>query len=526
MSLNTELNKIQAFVSENRFEEAMTYASKVPMPEATRLAVNGTIDLKRGALQEAEVNLSKALEIESGNILANANYATLLITQKKLKRALPYAELAYRAMPKNLNFTIAYVACLADADRHDEAVAVLSPFAKKEKPPINVLVTYSSLLRASMKPEEAMLALDKATELYPNDPNAQRAIAEAYAELDPRLAKAEFDKTFASQSESLPLRWNASFVELRLGNFQRGWELYEAGLDDKIGKIGRPLPAQVRGFPRITDFESMDPDKWTLFSCEQGLGDQILFLGAFEEAIRQHPKSAIIGEDRMLSLLQRSFPGVSVYSYGFASGLTRQKERINGVFPIGSLMKHFRQSAGTFEKSRRAYLIPDERRVTKYRQILETKLRGKKLIGVSWRGGFWERQKKTKSFEFETLMQLAQEDAHFISLQYGDVTEERAVAKRQSLPITFIEGIDFKKDIEGWFALSCACDQITSVSTALVHFAGAAGKKVDLLLGEYQAPFIWGVDTGPSIAYANVHIHRKKKDESVVDYMSRVKEIL
>jgi hypothetical protein len=45
-------------------------------------------------------------------------------------------------------------------------------------------------------------------------------------------------------------------------------------------------------------------------------------------------------------------------------------------------------------------------------------------------------------------------------------------------------------------------------------------------LGEYQAPFIWGVDTGPSIAYANVHIHRKKKDESVVDYMSRVKEIL
>ena len=38
--------------------------------------------------------------------------------------------------------------------------------------------------------------------------------------------------------------------------------------------------------------------------------------------------------------------------------------------------------------------------------------------------------------------------------------------------------LDFKVHIDDWVAIAGACDGIISVSTALVHFAGAIGQKV------------------------------------------------
>jgi len=62
------------------------------------------------------------------------------------------------------------------------------------------------------------------------------------------------------------------------------------------------------------------------------------------------------------------------------------------------------------------------------------------------------------------------------------------------------------------------------VSTALVHFVGAAGGRVDLLIGDYQAPFIWGLEEGMSLPYAGVNIVRKSKEETVEAFFDRVGE--
>ena len=74
--------------------------------------------------------------------------------------------------------------------------------------------------------------------------------------------------------------------------------------------------------------------------------------------------------------------------------------------------------------------------------------------------------------------------------------------------------LDFKKDLDGWLALACACDDIISVSTALVHFAGAAGRSVHLLLSDRGAPVIWGLEGEESIAYPDIKIYRKKSAET------------
>jgi ADP-heptose:LPS heptosyltransferase len=117
-------------------------------------------------------------------------------------------------------------------------------------------------------------------------------------------------------------------------------------------------------------------------------------------------------------------------------------------------------------------------------------------------------------------------DVHYVCLQYGDIKAERELATKANIPITFISGLDFKKQIDNWFALGAACDYTISVSTALVHFMGAIGQRVELLLTERQAPFIWGTEEGQSLPYPTVNIHRRKPGESNEVYLTRIIESL
>jgi len=517
------LKSIETLLGEGRSEQALSLLETSTLPPALYLATRGTIAQKLEQHQEAEVYHLKALELDPNSVLSNGNLASMLMAQKKHKRALPYAERAYKALPTNENFALTYAACLADSDRNKEAVEVLRKLCDKQKPKVSHLVSYASLLRADLRPEEALLVLERAQSLYPNDPEAERGLAEVFGETNQHEASKAFDKARARQPESLPLRWNSSFVELRLGNFEKGWDLYEAGLSDKIGRIGRPLPAQVKQFKLVTQLRDLDPSKWTIFTSEQGIGDQVLFLGCLREALQTYPKAILISEDRTLPVYARSFPEIGVYTYGFAASIAGQVDRINGVFPVGSLMKHFRADAAAFSKHRTPYLVPNPERVAKLREKVAGHIKGQKIIGISWKGGFWDRQKRTKSLDFALFGKMAMErGVRLVCLQYGDVKEEQTLAREQGWPVTFINGIDFKKDIDGWFALACACDRIVSVSTALVHFAGAAGMKVDLLLGEFQAPFIWGMEEGASLPYPEVKIHRINKEQGPAEMFQRI----
>jgi len=521
------LQNIDKLVNLGQLVEAEKLLASSNLAPSYRLAIEAAIALKRGDEQKSEIDFLRAVEIDPENPIATGNLAILLFKQKKLKKALTYAETAHKKAPKNETFARIYAACLSDCDRNSEAVAVLEPYTASTKPSLEMLLGYAATLRGDMRAKDSLIVLERAKELYPENEEAERGLADAYAELDPKLAQRIFQEIEEKSPGNVSVGWNRSFVELRLRNFQTGWRLYDYGLLEKIGKIGRPLPPQIKCFKLITDLSDLNKECWTLFSSEQGLGDQVLFLSVFAEALSLYPKSIFIGEDRMLNLVQRSFPSVKAYSYAFGAALIRQQHRVNGVFPLGSLMKYFRTSEDSFVRNKRNYLIPDRQLEEKFNKSIRNHAPGMQLIGISWTGGFWERQKKTKSFDFIDFAKIMNiENCRFISLQYGDTSKEREYAKKNKLPITFIEGIDFKKNIDSWFALACACDRILSVSTALVHFAGAAGKRVDLLLTEFQSPFIWGTEEGDSLPYSDVTIHRKKRDQGVEDFLLHVRKSL
>lgn len=524
----SNLKEIEKLIQSGLLEEAQKKTEHLAAPKATKLAVLASIAFKANEFQKAEVLFERALEADPNNILAIGNYGQLLVSQKQLNRALPFCEKVHLAELKHEGYLLNYVACLAHVDKFEKAIEVTKNFIERNpKNSLNVKLTLASVYRAFLRPNEALDVLNNALEVHGDEPELERAIADAYAEIDPKVASEAFAKAITKTKKPLPLKWNWSFVELRLQNFELGWELYEAGLDEKIGRVGRPLPAVMRQFKRVTSIKDLDEQKYTLLTAEQGIGDQILFMSTLNEMLPQIAKPILICEERMIPIVSRSFPNIEVKTYGFANSLSSQQHRLNGVFPIGSLMKYCRKSKEEFIKNRKPYIKVNEKRAEEYKNLIVKKYPGKKIIGISWSGGFWDRQKRAKSLDFNEMGELLEKEGYiYVSLQYGDISEYKKIATEKKLPIVFIDGIDFKNQLDEWIALAATCEKIISVSTALVHFAGAAGRKVELILGESQSPFIWGLEEGVSLPYENVQIHRPKIDESRAEYLERLKEII
>ena len=517
------LQHIEKHLNAKDYAKARTaIAGLKDAPRALKLSLEGVVRLKEGRYADAEAMFLASLQDDPNLVLSNGNYAHLLVLTKRQKIALPYAEKAHTADPKNRNFALNYAAALSDADRPADAVKVLEPFTSDPSADIKLLITYASLLRADLRLKDSLDVLERVRASWPDSEEILKTYADTLSELDPQAASAAFHAASEKLGPNASLEWNWSFVELRRKNFPLAWRLYDNGLTEKIGKVGRPLPSILSRYRYVTDFSDLDPHKWTFFVSEQGLGDQILFLTCLREAIERFPKSVLIGEERMLPILRRSFPEIGVYPYATARTFDGYTPHLNPLFPIGSLPKNLRQSEPDFKKAVFPLLKVNEAQVENYRKRLSHVIRDKKLVGLSWSGGFWTRQLRTKSVSFEDLIDsLPTEGVHYICLQYGDVSKEKELARGKKFPISFISGIDFKKDLDGWMSVTALCDEILSVSTALVHFAAAIGRPVRLMLTNYQTPFVWALDEGQSYVYPAVTIHRQRKEEPVSSLIRR-----
>jgi ADP-heptose:LPS heptosyltransferase len=523
------LKKLEETINKGQFDKARSLLRDGPeLDESMKLAVHGALAFKEERFQEAEVLLTNSIGLNKKNGIAVANLAQLYLRQQDLKRAKPIAELVYQSNPTNENWGFIYAQCLMDEDKVEAAWQILEKFVSEPKPTERMIIQAASISRALLRIDQSESLLRRAKELYPDSDSVDKAMCDIFSEVAPEKTRNLYKNlrwdTIKEEKKKAYL-WNWSFTELRLRDFKLGWELYENGLDPKIGKVGRPLPPQTNHYPLKTQLETLDLEKNTYYVAEQGLGDQVLFLSSFNSLEERYKKNAIlVTEDRMQPILKRAFPDTEIINFGNLRLIENFKNRTNGCFPIGSLMKYYRKSEEDFISNRRPYLYPDKTNVEKLRGMLKEKTPDKPIIGISWAGGYWDRQKKTKSIDFLSFANLSKRiDAKMLCLQYGDTEKERRFAQQHQLPIIFTKGINFKTQLDEWFALICACDVILSVSTAAVHFAGAAGKRTHVLLREYMGPFIWGTaDEEHSIAYPNLYTHRQLKTETELEFLTRI----
>ena len=508
-------SEIEALLRIGNLEQAAVETEKLLLHNRSAgLAYKGIISLRSGKLTDAEAQLLESFQLNPEQDLALANLIPTYVKMQAFKKAAAFGEQAYAKMPKNESVCVNFAAALLHDQKFRQAMEVLEPHLNRKKPSGPVLSGLISCYRSLYKLEEALDLLSLAEQHFPDKAEIVRLRADFLAEEEPNKALETFKQALELDPDNVATRWNMSLVQLRLRQFEEGWINYDCGLLPEVGKIGRPLPKLLEGAKRVVDLEGLDPNKWTYLVSEQGIGDQVLFFGSLRQFLIDFPKTIVIVEKRLAQILRRSFPELIVYTYGAGPLAAINRSLFNGYVPIGSIQKRYRNSIDSYHDNCSPYLLYDTTKAQKYREIILQKTNATRIVGFSWKGGFWERAQRTKTLDIEWWDPIFKiDDVIFVSLQYGDVTKEKDYLTRKYKNVRWIDGIDFKKDIDSWFALACACDDVISVSTALVHFVGAAGKSLHLLLSEKAGPFIWGMPGDQNIAYPNVKIYRKSKDQ-------------
>jgi hypothetical protein len=347
-------------------------------------------------------------------------------------------------------------------------------------------------------------------------------LADAYGETDSGKALPIYASALASGGNFSPIfYYNLSLHYLRTHQFKEGWRLYEYGLDREIGLYGRKVPYNLKGMFRADLVDNPDPCNWTIVCSEQGIGDQLIFLSAIQDAKKDFPNMILVCEGRMASIIKRSFPDLQLMTSGKIGDGAEDIGQNLGYMPLGSMLAKYRPDTEAFLANRKPYISVDGDLYHQYREQLKQIANERKILGISWQSHVATNTAKIKSTAFTDWLGVFDKDTLVVNLQYGNSDAEQSLVKAHGLDMVSFNQLDFTKDLDHWLALSAACDGITCISTSLVHFAGACGQKVSVVMPYNQGHWSVGVTDTESIIYSNVRLFRRENSENNASLVNR-----
>ncbi len=321
---------------------------------------------------------------------------------------------------------------------------------------------------------------------------------------------------------SLYGNWSGCFINA--GNPNRALELARKGLDADPNNLDahnhRALALlekglwkeayphwqkrlQRRGFHRRNYAPEWDGGETDLLVVhgEQGLGDEVLFMTAFREAVKKARTVVVECAERLVPVFARS---LRVPCYATEAELIANLPRpATAQIAMGSLFIASRDKPADCPGT--PYLRADGALVREYRDRLETLGRGKK-VGLTWRGGTEKTHKAVRTPPLKAFTPLLGGDAVLVSLQYGaDAAIDADTLQLHHWQLAI-------EDIDRQIALIAALDEVVSVCQSVVHFAGAVGTPCHVLVP--SAPrWCYGITGLTMPAYKSVILYRQVGDD-------------
>jgi tetratricopeptide (TPR) repeat protein len=266
--------------------------------------------------------------------------------------------------------------------------------------------------------------------------------------------------------------WNLALGNLRLGEFDNGWSLYDHGIGvaDYRGPA-RPFPG--RAYQATA--------RRILLWGEQGVGDQVMYASMLADLAARGVRGVVETDPRLVPLFERSFDG-----FTFVPATTPPHPATAATFetsmPVASLGRHLRPDFASFPRHA-GYLHTDRTRVAALRARYESQAGGDHLVGISWMSGA-RRNADAKSIDLRSWAPLLRlPGVAFVSLQYGsDGAQIAAAARDLGARIIDDPEIDQLRDLDGVAAQIAAMDHVVTISNTTAHLAGALGRPGTVLL--------------------------------------------
>ena len=544
LSVNPENTEIKyllslALLQQNKIDDAIAILDEILKADENNVDVLNTLAIaneKLGYFSKALDYYQKAVKLMPHSVALAVNMAELLRTTKQARQAvqvlsealdfnpddsrlLDQLAISYTVLGENAKAEHSWLRAIAIEPNNAQVLNNLSAYYYQEHQyakaiqlatrawqlapdKANILNNLGNCLNALNRFEEAIPVLQDATRLHPKLVPAWRNLGHAYHNTG------QFDRALICFEKALQLDphnkysiWQRAFTRLMTGDFKRGWEDYETGLEIKtrLNKTGSRNPWQ----PGIEKNENV------LMCVEQGVGDQIMFVSCLPELIQECNKVYLECDPRLAPLFQRAFPDVVVLplSDPRKTWTTKELPEVNYQVSMGSLPRYFRQNLASFPR-RSAFLQPPPKSLLKWQQRYAQLGEGLK-VGISWEAGVRVEHAKRSLTLGQLLPILRNKDCQFINLQYGDVAVElRTFEENYNISIHEWPDSDSKKELDDFSAKISALDLVISVGNANVHLAGALGVPAWCLVPHVPS-WRWMYQGNQSVWYPSVRLYRQ-----------------
>ena len=471
-----------------RMVEAITsYRQAIRLQDDFKEAYNniGLVLKKIGELDNAITSYKKAISIDPEYAAALSNLGMALIAQGRFKKAADYLQKAVTLVPNSAEF------------RNN----------------LGILFNRQDCF------EEAVAQSEKAIAIRPDYVEAHNNLGTALIELG-RFSDANvaLEKAIAIDPQCAQAHHNRSLVLLLTSQFEQGWKEYQW----RWRHDGFSTP--LRPFPQPWWDGSSEGLTKLLVWAEQGIGDEVQFSGLIRHIISRNIDVIIECEQRLLPLMQRSFPGKIVVGRTDPPNPLLKDPLITHQIPMASIpgVLGLTPDSMPFQD---AFMIPDERLRDRLRS--EYKRDGNPmLVGISFRSGnSQEGRKRSIGLEhWGYLFKVA--GARFVNLQYGECSRQlQEVYDLFGVKILDDEKIDPLKNLESFAAQVAAMDMVISVDNSTVHFAGALGVEVWTML-PYVPDWRWGLGDETTRWYSTMHLFRQQERGNWEQVISRIADKL
>ena len=486
---------------------------------------------QRGQLAEAQLIYEKILRKQSNHFDALHLLGVIFWQTRQLERAVELIDKAIKISPNNAAFYSNRGNALQDLKQFDAAIASYDK-AIQLKPDYADAYSNRGLALQGLKQFDAAIAsYDEAIQLkpdyaeaYSNRGNALKELEQFDAaiadydkaiQLKPDLAEAyynrgnalqdlkQFDAAIASYDKAIQLKpgyaeayWNNSLALLRLGDFSRGWELYEWRWrrDDSI--------FEGRGFtkPLWLGIESLQ-NKTILIHAEQGLGDTIQFCRYVKSVTSIAAKVVLEVQPSLVKLMEELDLSLDI----LARGTTLPN--FDYHCPLLSLPLAF-QNIGDTAIPTESYIKAGQARIEKWRSHFNNEQFN---IGINWQGNANLKIDIGRSFPLALFEGVASfSKVKLFSLQKNEGTEQLNNLPKEMVIESFGEDVDSEGAFLDTAAIIKSLDLVITSDTAVAHLAGALGCRVWLVL-KWVPDWRWMLDEDSSSWYPSMRLFRQNK---------------
>jgi len=393
--------------------------------------------------------------------------------------------------------------CLSMQGRseHDQVIQLLDPAMVQMSPQLWHLKGIS-LYRLN-RFEAARASYEQALSLQPAFPGVLNSLGFLLQDMGLMgQARAAFEKSVQLAPEFAMARLNLGMAQLKLGDFQAGWENYEArwtgSAESHRGGFMRPAcPLPQWNGELNTETQSL------LVITEQGFGDTFQFSRYLELAASRFAKVGFVCAAPTSRLMEWAF---------------NERILILNQMPADYSTWHWQCMLMSLPRAHQTrvdsipaaipYLKVPSVAHQHWRERLEEAAPGRCRIGIAWAGRPAHQYDARRSLSFEQIMPLLQDErVAWVSLQKWATDEVCPVIPAN---IDWLDWTQELSDFADTAALVSNLDLVISIDSSMVHLAGGLGRPV-WMMNRFDGEWRWLEKRADSPWYPGLHIYNQPK---------------